>query len=265
MIAFEDLVVRYARGRTDALAGVSFEAPRRAMTAVVGPNGSGKTTLIRALLGRVTAASGRVRIDGEDLAALSRRAFAQRVAVVPQREESSFPVPVRDYIALARYPHRGAWGGPTLADAQALDRAVRLADIGDFLDRSTEQLSGGEWQRVRLARALAQGGDALVLDEPTTFLDTAHEMAIFELLDAIARAGSAVLLVSHQVNLVARFADRMILLHRGRVAATGSPAEVMRAQTLEQVYEWPLIVSHDPATGTPALVPLRGPRRTDVS
>jgi iron complex transport system ATP-binding protein len=127
-----------------------------------------------------------------------------------------------------------------------------------FIDRPTDALSGGEWQRVRIARALAQGGAALVLDEPTTFLDVAHEMAVFELLDALAREGQAILLVSHQLNLVARFADHIVLLHKGRVAADGAPSDVMRGEILERVYEWPLVVSRDPAVGAPVLVPLRG-------
>jgi iron complex transport system ATP-binding protein len=128
--------------------------------------------------------------------------------------------------------------------------------------RTLTELSGGEWQRVRLARALAQEGEALVLDEPTTFLDVAHEMAVFELLHQLAADGLAVLLVSHQLNLVARFADEIVLLHDGRVAAAGRPDDVMQAAVLERVYEWPLVVTHDPAVGAPALVPLRVRRRT---
>jgi iron complex transport system ATP-binding protein len=110
---------------------------------------------------------------------------------------------------------------------------------------------------VRIARALAQQGDALVLDEPTTFLDVSHEMAMFELLSALAARGMAVLIVSHQLNLVARFAQALVLLSRGTVAAAGTPDEVMRAETLERVYEWPLVVTRDPAVGAPALLPLR--------
>ena len=120
-------------------------------------------------------------------------------------------------------------------------------------------LSGGEWQRARVARALAQGGDAFVADEPTTFLDVAHEMLVFEILGRLARDGRAVLLVSYQLNLVARFADRLVLLQRGRVAASGTVADVMRAEVLERVYEWPVVVTHDPAVGAPSLVPLRRP------
>ena len=110
---------------------------------------------------------------------------------------------------------------------------------------------------MRVARALAQQARALVLDEPTAFLDIAHEMAMFELLHTIATSGHTVLLVSHQLNLVARFADHLVLLHHGAVAAAGAPADVMEGATLERVYEWPLVVTRDPAVGAPALVPLR--------
>ena len=126
--------------------------------------------------------------------------------------------------------------------------------------RGTDELSGGEWQRVRIARALAQGGRALVLDEPSTFLDVGHEMAMFELFARLARDGMAVLLVSHQLNLVARFADSIVLLDHGRVAASGSPSDVMRASVLERVYGWPLVIIRDPAVGAPALLPLRKPQ-----
>jgi iron complex transport system ATP-binding protein len=115
---------------------------------------------------------------------------------------------------------------------------------------------------VRIARALAQDARALVLDEPTTYLDIAHEMSAFELLDALARRGQAILVVSHQLNLVARFAHRVVLLHRGVVAGAGTPADVMRGDVLERVYEWPLVVTRDPAVGAPALLPLRGRRVT---
>jgi iron complex transport system ATP-binding protein len=258
MIRFEDVVLRYPQAAEPAVRGVSFEVPAGRITAVVGPNGSGKSSLVRALLGRLPLAGGRVSLDGRDLAALDRRAVATEVAVVPQREEPVFPLPVHDYIALGRHPHGGPFSGRSAADRQAIATAIARADVGTFVDRATDQLSGGEWQRVRIARALAQGGRSLVLDEPTTFLDIAHEMAVFELLDALARDGQGILLVSHQLNLVARFADHIVLLHRGHIAAAGTPAEVMRGEVLERVYEWPLVVSRDPAVGAPVLVPLRG-------
>ena len=262
MIEVRDLVVRYPGGRDAAVDGVSLIAPARRVTAVVGPNGSGKSTIVRALLGRVSIAAGSVAVGaaGAAVSALSRdrRALARAVAVVTQREEPAFPMRVRDYVALGRFPHGGAWSGETAADREAVVRALARADVGELADRRTDELSGGEWQRVRIARALAQEAAALVLDEPTTFLDVAHEMAVFELLAALAADGMAVLLVSHQLNLVARFAEHIVLLHRGRVAAAGTPSEVMKGATLEAVYEWPLVVTRDPAVGAPALVPLRG-------
>lgn len=261
MIAFDGLVVRYPRASRDALAGVSFEAPRGTLTAVVGPNGSGKSTLVRSLIGRIRPRSGTIRVDGVDVAAIPRRALATRVAVVTQREELAFPATAEEYVALGRFPHLGDWRTLGERDRAAVRRAASLAGVEPLLDRSVDALSGGEWQRVRLARALAQEGGAIVLDEPTTFLDIAHEMAAFELLARLAAAGQAVLLVSHQLNLVARFADRIVLLHDGAVAAVGAPTDVMQASILERVYDWPLVVTRDPAVGAPALLPLRGRSR----
>jgi iron complex transport system ATP-binding protein len=256
VIAVQDLVVRYAPEAAPALDGVTLRAERRVLTALVGPNGSGKSTLVRAMIGRIPVERGTIRIDEEDALALSRRAFARRVAVVTQRDEPAFPLLGREYIALGRYAHGGLFR-TAQSDDPAVDKAAERAGVTAFLERRTDQLSGGEWQRLRIARALAQGGEALVLDEPTTFLDIGHEMALFELLADLARSGLAVLLVSHQLNLVARFASHVVLLHRGRVAAAGTPAAVMQGSVLESVYEWPLVVTHDPAVGAPMLVPLR--------
>jgi iron complex transport system ATP-binding protein len=260
VIRFDDVVVRYARGgAAPAVDGVSLEAPRGQVTAVAGPNGSGKSTLVRALLGRVPLVRGRVTVGGADVATTPRPEIARRVAVVTQREEPLFPLTVREYVALGRYPHsRSRWSAAAAGDAAAVDAALARAGAEPLAARRTDELSGGEWQRVRIARALAQAGEALVLDEPTTFLDVGHEMAVFELVDGLARDGVAVLLVSHQLNLVARFAHQIVLLHRGRVAASGPPARVMDGATLERVYEWPLVVTRDPAVGAPTLVPLRG-------
>ncbi|MEP7087516.1 MAG: ABC transporter ATP-binding protein, partial [Gemmatimonadota bacterium] len=262
MIAFDRAVIRYPRAAVAAVDSVSFDVPRGALTAVVGPNGSGKSTLVRALLRLTPLVSGEISVDGTALRHLDRRAFARRIAVVAQSEALVFPLPVWEYVALGRHPHENPWGvAPMRADASIAD-ALHRAGIAALADRRTDALSGGEWQRVRVARALAQGGEALVLDEPTTFLDIAHEMAMFELFARLARDGMAVLLVSHHLNLVARFADTMVLLHGGRVAAAGTPTDVMRVEILEEVYEWPLLITRDPSVGAPALLPLRsrGPR-----
>jgi iron complex transport system ATP-binding protein len=261
VIEFRDLSVRYPRREMPALSGVSLTAARGALTAVVGPNGSGKSTLVRALLGRAPVAGGSVSVDGRDVGETDRRALAARMAVVVQREEPAFPLRVREYVALGRYPHLGLFRAPSHDDCAAMEDALRRTGTAHLVDRSITELSGGEWQRVRLARAVAQGAQAIVLDEPTTFLDVGHEMVVFELMSRLAREGHAVLLVSHQLNLVARFATHIVLLHRGQVVASGTATDVMQGAVLERVYEWPLVVTRDPAVGAPALVPLRAPAR----
>jgi ABC-type cobalamin/Fe3+-siderophores transport system ATPase subunit len=256
VIRFDRVTASYIGARVPTLSDVSLAAASDTLTAVVGPNGSGKSTLIRTLIDRVPMVSGRVLLDGRDIATVSRREIATRLAIVIQREEPAFPMAVREYVALGRHPHTGAWSRIGDDDAP-LARAFAAAGIDALRERSTDTLSGGEWQRVRIARALAQDTPAIALDEPTTFLDVAHEMETFELLARLAAGGQAILVVSHQLNLVARFAHRVVLLHQGRVVADGTPDEVMQARTLEAIYDWPLVVARDPAVGAPTLVPLR--------
>ncbi len=255
---FHAVSVRYAGQSAPALQSVTVSAGNGMITAVVGPNGSGKSSLVRTLLRRVPMLHGTITLGGSDLARWDVRELAKQVAVVPQREEPTMPLRVSEFVALGRHARRGAFGGPSAEDQEAIARALDKAGVRSALSRRTDTLSGGEWQRVRIARALAQSTRVLVLDEPTTFLDIAHEMAVFELLDELAREGHTVLLVSHQLNLVARFASHIVLLHHGSVAAAGTVNDVMRGEILERVYEWPLVVTRDPAVGALALLPLRG-------
>lgn len=256
MIGFRDLVVKYARADRPAVDGVSFEARRRRITAVVGPNGSGKSTLVRALIGRVKPTSGTVLIDDAPIVEGERLAVARKVAVVAQNEDHTFPLTVAEYIALGRFPHIGAWHRIELQDRRQMEWATHMANVQDLLSRPMDALSGGERQRVRLARALAQGGEGLVLDEPTAFLDIGHEMVVFEMLMKLAMSGQAVLLVSHNLNLVARYAAHMVLLDAGRVVGSGTPTEVMQAPILERVYGWPMTIAVNPVTDSPQLTPL---------
>lgn len=261
-LSFDGISVQYPTRPHPALQQVSFTAHPGRVTAVVGPNGSGKSSLVRTLLRRAPITGGRVLLDGADIAPLDARVLAQQVAIVPQREEPGMPLSVREFVMLGRHPRRGAFGAPSAEDRAQVEQALEKAGIADAIDRITDSLSGGEWQRVRIARALAQDTRVLVLDEPTTFLDIAHEMAVFELVDTLAREGRTVLLVSHQLNLVARFAEHIVLLDRGRIAASGDVDTVMRGEILEAVYDWPLVVTRDPAVGVPALLPLRGRGRS---
>jgi iron complex transport system ATP-binding protein len=229
---------------------------------VLGPNGSGKSTLLRLLLGVLAPAAGTVEFGGRPLASWGREALARAVGVVPQGEESVFPTTVRELVGMGRYPHLGPWRREGTEDRRAVEEAMRRADVAHLAARAVGTLSGGERQRARVARALAQAAPTLALDEPTASLDVAHEMAIFELLRGLAESGKTVLLVTHNLNLAARYADRLVLLEGGRVAAEGAPAEVLTRATVERVYGWPVeVVPHPgpgPDAGAPQVVALAG-------
>lgn len=260
-LVFDTVVVRYAGRDAAALDGVSLTASAGLLTAVVGPNGSGKSTLVRTLLRRAPLLRGNVRVGDTNVTSVPLRLLATLVAVVPQREEPTLPLRVHEFVALGRHAHRSAFAALSPTDHRLIAVALERAGVREHESRRTDELSGGEWQRVRIARALAQDTPLLVLDEPTAFLDIAHEMAVFELLDSLAREGRTIMLVSHQLNLVARFASHIVLLHEGHVAAAGTVDQVMQGEILERVYDWPLVITRDPAIGVPALLPLRGARR----
>ncbi len=253
---------RYPDSAADAVRGVSLDVPEGACTAVLGPNGSGKSTLLRLLLGTLTPSAGEVAFRGRPVSTWPRGEMAREVGVVPQGEEAVFPTTVREAVAMGRYPHLGSWRREGDADRRAVDEAMRRCDVRTLASRPLATLSGGERQRVKVARALAQEPRALALDEPTAALDVSHEMAIFELLRELGRAGTTVLVVTHSLNLAARYADRLVLLDRGRVAAAGTPAEVLTRATVERVYGWPVRVDPHPGpgpdAGAPQVVPLAG-------
>ncbi len=258
------LTHRYPGATRPALDGLDLSVPRGSLYAILGPNGSGKSTLLRLLLGALEPSSGAVLYEGVPVDSLSRRDFARRVGVVPQGEEVVFPVTVRELVAMGRYPHLGPWRRESAQDRVAIHQAMERCDVAELATRPLSTLSGGERQRARIARALAQQPATLVLDEPTAALDVMHEMAIFELLGALAeRDGVTVVLVTHNLNLAARYAHRILLLDRGRPAAEGTPGEVLRRGTLEAVYQWPMTVTAHPGpgpdAGAPQVVPLAAP------
>jgi iron complex transport system ATP-binding protein len=250
--------VRYRPKGPRALNRVNMTVQRRSLCAVLGPNGSGKSTLMRALLGTVALEEGEARVDGRPIQRWPRRELARRVGAVTQSEATAFPVTVRELVEMGRYPHAGPLNPLGKDDARAVQDALARCDALHLSGRSVATLSGGEFQRVRIARALAQEPAALVLDEPTASLDIRHEMAILELLRRSVDGGMTVLLVTHHLDLAARFADRVLLLDQGRVAAEGSPAEVLTVETLEGVYQWPLAVASHPVTGSLSVTPLPG-------
>lgn len=247
---------RYPGTAEDAVRGVSLEVPAGELVAVVGPNGSGKTTLLRLLLGVVRPSAGTLRVGGRPVAEWDRRGLARTVGVVSQREEPVFPVRVEQAVLFGRYAHMGPVGAPRDADRQAVERALAVCDVHHLRRRWVSTLSGGEWQRVRVARALAQEPRALVLDEPTANLDIRHEMEVFELaVELVRREGLACLMVTHHVNLAARTADRLLVMDRGAVRAAGPPAQALERGVLEAVFGWPVAVTL--WEGAPQVVPLR--------
>jgi iron complex transport system ATP-binding protein len=255
-----DITVHYPGAARAALSHVSMAVPRGSFTAIIGPNGSGKSTLIRVLLGSLRAQHGRALFEGAELASYTRRQLARRIGAVTQIEDMPFPVTVRELVGTGRYVHLGAWRAETDLDRAAVQRALDRCDIGPLADRPINRVSGGERQRARIARALAQEPTTLVLDEPTAALDIAHEMSVFELLRSLTHTGVTVLIATHHINHAARFADQLILLHEGAVAARGTAGQVMTRRTLEAVYHWPLEIFRHPGAGSdqgaPQIAPL---------
>ena len=251
--SLRDVSYRHAGAATRAVERVSLDIPVGRTTALLGPNGAGKSTLLQLLLGTLTPESGNVVFKERSIDEWARREIALQIGVVPQGETEPL-FTVREVVAMGRYPHLGPWRREGVQDSAAIARAMDRCDVAQFADRWVATLSGGERQRVRLARALAQEPAVLVLDEPTTFLDIRHEMMTFELLRGLRDEGTTVLLVTHNINLAARYADELVLLDRGRVAAQGAPGEVLTEGRVESVYEWPVsIVAHD--DGAPQVVP----------
>lgn len=251
----QGLAFRYPAPGVDAVQDVSLELRSGELVGIVGPNGSGKTTLLRLLLGVLRPAAGEVRVLGRPVGEWRRRELARVLGVVGQREEPVFPLHVREAVLFGRYPHLGAVGAPGPHDRDVVARALERCDVTQLADRWVATLSGGEWQRVRIARALAQEPRALVLDEPTANLDIRHEMEVFELVaELVNREGLAGLLVTHHVNLAARFADRIVVMDRGRARAVGEPPAVLTREILEEVFGWPVEVTM--WRGAPQFVPL---------
>jgi iron complex transport system ATP-binding protein len=253
MWSLHDVSFRHPGAAQFAVNDVTLDIAAGRTTALLGPNGAGKSTLLQLLLGTSRAASGRVEFKNKKVDEWPRRALAREIGVVPQGETEPL-FTVREIVAMGRYPHLGPWQRERAEDVAAIARAMERCDVTQFADRWLSTLSGGERQRVRLARALAQEPSVLVLDEPTTFLDIRHEMTTFELLRRLRSDGATVLLVTHNINLAARYADALVLLDRGRVAAHGAPTDVLTEASVEAVYEWPVSIAVN-AEGAPQVIP----------
>lgn len=250
--------VGHAFGVERVLDDVGLELARGRLVVVVGPNGAGKTTLVRILSGVLQPAAGSVELGGQPIRSLSRRAVARALAVVPQETPVPFPYRARELVAMGRAPHLGMFGREGPLDRERIKNALAHVGAAHLAERAFPTLSGGEKQRVLLARALAQDTDALLLDEPTARMDLGHGMQTFEWLRRWVDVGSgrSVALVTHDLVLAARFAHELVLLDAGRVAARGEPAAVLTPATIASVYGVEASVTRD-ADGRLAITPLR--------
>jgi iron complex transport system ATP-binding protein len=220
------------------LRGVDFAAQPGVFTALLGPNGSGKTTLLRCLLGELAAAGGSVLLEGQPLSNYPLRERAKVLAYVPQFPESAFAFTARQIVMMGRLSHMGPLGIPAKVDEKVVELAMEMTDATEFADRTLSELSGGEAQRVMIARALAQQPAVLLLDEPTSHLDIRHQLGIYRMMERLADEwGIAVVCVSHDVNLASRFADRLVVMKAGQILAGGTPSEVLRRDVLEPAYD----------------------------
>lgn len=254
-----------ARGGKTILAGASFTAPHAQVTGLVGPNGAGKSSLLTALLGLVPA-RGRATFDGEDLRTMPRRERARLAAYVEQSASTEERLSVRDVVALGRIPFETDWAsGPSAQDDAIVAAAMADTGMSDFADRRFNTLSGGEQQRVQVARALAQQPRLLLLDEPTSHLDIAAQLHLLSLLRRRAAAGATILIVLHDLNLAARFCDRLVILQAGRTLAEGAPHEVLTPARILQTWGVAANLLHDPASGRPVIVYNEAPAEKSLS
>ena len=226
------------RPGTPVLTDVALRAEAGELLCVLGPNGSGKTTLLRCLLGQLCPGAGTITLGNRDLARYSPKALARQLAYVPQLAVSAFDFTVTELVLMGRFAHTGVLGLPSPGDHAVVRQAMIMTETVEFASRTLGELSGGEAQRVMIARALAQQPGVMLLDEPTSLLDIRNQLMIYEMMRRLAHDWPmAVVCVSHDVNLAARFADRLVLIRDGLVAAAGTSEQVIREDVLERVYD----------------------------
>ena len=246
--------------------GVDLAVPAGQVTVIVGANGCGKSTLLRALGRILRPVEGRVELDGRDLHRMRPREVASVLGLLPQQPVAPEGISVGDLVGRGRHPHQGAFRRWSAADAEAVARALALTDTQDLVGRRVEELSGGQRQRVWVAMMLAQDPRILLLDEPTTYLDIAHQVDVLDLLaDLNQQRGTTVVMVLHDLNLAARYADHLVVMAAGRLVREGAPADVLDAECVREAFGLLARVVADPVTGCPMVVPERARERREAT
>ncbi|MCD7109406.1 ABC transporter ATP-binding protein [Rhizobium sp. DKSPLA3] len=246
-----------AYGKRRIVETLDLDIPERRFTALIGPNGSGKSTVLRAYAGLMKPSGGSILLDGRDLTDLSTGEVARKVGVLLQGPVAPEGLTVGDLVRQGRYPHRSLFGRWSAADQQACDEALTLTGTMDISDRLLDSLSGGQRQRAWIAMTLAQQGEVLLLDEPTTYLDLEHQIELMNLIKTLVdRHGKTVVAVLHDINQAARYATHIVMLKDGKVIAAGPPDNVISAKTIADVFKVKTLVIRDPVAGTPLCVPL---------
>jgi iron complex transport system ATP-binding protein len=244
-------------GDTTVVHSLSLHVPDHQVTVIVGANACGKSTLLRGLARLLRPSGGSVLLDGRAISSLPSRQVARTLGLLPQNPVTPEGVSVVDLVGRGRHPHQGAFQRWSQADERAVAEALELTDTLDLADRLVDELSGGQRQRVWIAMALAQQTDLLLLDEPTTYLDVAHQVEVLDLLaDLNQTRGTTVVMVLHDLNLAARYAHHLVAMRNGEISAAGAPAEVITEDSVREVFGMECRVVEDPVTSTPMVIPL---------
>jgi len=245
-------------GRT-VIEGLDLEITPGRITMIIGANACGKSTLLGVLARLRPPLAGRVELDGKDVATLSRRGFARTVGLLPQHPTAPDGLSVAELVSRGRHPHRGVFQRWSAADSERVDEAMAWTGLTELADRPVGDLSGGQRQRVWIAMALAQDPQILLLDEPTTFLDLSHQLEVLDLLRELNRTrGTTIVIVLHELNLAARYADELVVMSQGRIVAHGAPSDVLTPAVVSEAFALEALVMPDPLTRTPLVIPVPG-------